>query len=106
MFGFGNSGPAVGERASKVRLLVAMISANLYSKTAAEFVAFYKTTTRVEQRDSEIYFVVKFSPTCWYDACATYPEPDPAWMSDLLGERDPNDQPKASLSALGGGDDY
>ncbi len=75
MLGFGSgSGAAVRERADKVRLLVAMISSNLYSKPPADFVAFYKATTRVEQRDTEIYFGVKLSPSCWYDVCASYPQ--------------------------------
>jgi hypothetical protein len=106
MFGFGGtSGAAVRERAGKVRILVAMISSNLYSKTLPDFVAFYKTTTRVEQRDSEIYFGLKLSPSCWYDVCAIYPQAEPTWMADLLGPAS-HDSPRPSLSILGGGDDY
>jgi len=106
MFGLGgSSGTVVRERADKVRLLVAMIASNLHSKTAAEFVAFYKTTATVEQRDSEIYFGTKFSPSCWYDVCATYPQSDPAWMDDLLGPAMDTDR-RPSLNLSGGGDDY
>jgi hypothetical protein len=104
MFGFG-SAAAVRDRANKVRILVAMISANLYTKTASEFVAFYKSTTTVEQRGSEIHFGFKFSPSCWYDACANFPEPEPEWMADLLGST-PHDAREPSLNIFGGGDDY
>jgi hypothetical protein len=104
MFGLG-SGAAVRERANRLRILVALIASNLYTKTAAEFAEFYKLTTAVEQRGSEIYFGVKFSPSCRYDACATYPESQPEWMADLLGS-EPHETPEASLSILGGGDDY
>jgi hypothetical protein len=84
-----------------------MIATNLYSKTLAEFLAFYKTTTEVEQRDSEIYFGTKFSLSCWYDVCATYPQPDPEWMNDLLGRTANNDDARRpSLNIFGGGDDY
>jgi hypothetical protein len=106
MFGFGRSSEAVvRDRADKVRILVAMISSNLYTMALADFVAFYKTTTRVEQHDSEIYFGVKLSPSCWYDVCAIYPQAEAAWMGDLLGPAS-DDSGRPSLCILGGGDDY
>lgn len=65
MFGFGSNAAVGRERAGKVRLLVAMIASNLYSKSADEFVLFYETTTVVERLGPEIYFGVKLSPSCW-----------------------------------------
>jgi hypothetical protein len=106
MFGLGSGAAAVRERAAKVRILVAMISSNLYSKTAAEFVEFYKATTTVEQNGPDICFGFKFSPSCWYDVQACYPEAEPVWMNELLGARESADKPQPSLSVLGGGDDY
>lgn len=93
MFGFGSSGAVVRERAGKVRVMVAMISANLYTKTAPEFVTFYKGITRVEQRDDDIFFGLKLSPSSWYDVCATYPQHD-------------SEPSQPTLSLIGGGDDY
>jgi hypothetical protein len=106
MFGFGSNAAVVRERAGKVRLLVAMIASNLYSKSADEFVLFYETTTVVERLGPEIYFGVKLSPSCWYDVQARYPEADPPWMNDLLGANEATDEPQRSLHFLGGGDDY
>ena len=106
MFGLGSGAAAVRERAAKIRIFVAMISSNLYSKTAAEFVEFYKATTTVEQNGSDISFGFKFSPSCWYDVQACYPEAEAAGMNDLLGAGDAADEQQRSLNVFGGGDDY
>jgi len=106
MFGFGSNATVVRERAGKVRLLVAMIASNLYSKSADEFVQFYEATTTVERDGPEIYFGTKFSPSCWYDIQARYPVADPPWMDDLLGARDTADEMPRTLTLFGGGDDY
>jgi hypothetical protein len=106
MFGFGSGSAIVRDRADKVRVLVAMISANLYTKPAAEFVEIYSRLTRVEQRDSEIFFGVSISASCWYDVQATYPDPVPEWMDDLLGKPELSEPQQPSLAVLGGGDDY
>jgi len=106
MFGFGSGSAAVGERAGKVRVLVAMIAANLYSKSADEFVKFYEATTAVERDGPDIYFGVKLSPSSWYDMKAHYPEANPPRMDDLLGARDVADEMPRSLAVFGGGDDY
>src|ERR1700731_3676041 len=106
MFGFGRGSALVRERADKVRAIVAMISANLYTKTAPEFVVVYNRMTRVEQRDHEIFFGINISSSCWYDVCATYPEPEPEWMNDLLGKPELVEPQQPRLSILGGGDDY
>jgi len=105
MFGFG-SGAAVRERTAKVRMLVAMISSNLYSMSAAEFVEFYKATTAVNQNGPDITFGYKFSPSCWYDVQACYPEAEAAGMNDLLGARETGGELPRSLSIMGGGDDF
>jgi hypothetical protein len=104
MLGFGSRPAVVRERAGKVRTFVALISSNLYSKTADEFAAFYKSTTTVERRGAEIFFGFKFSPSSWYDVQAKYSETREPWMADLLGSA-PDDVLQPSLSIFGGGDD-
>jgi hypothetical protein len=106
MFGFGSGAAVVRERTGKVRLLVAMVASDLYSKTADEFVKVYEATTPVERSGGEIFFGVNLSPSCWYDVQARYPEVNPPWMDDLLGKSESTDEPQRTLIILGGGDDY
>ncbi len=106
MFRLDREAAVVRERAAKVRIIVALISSNLYGKTAAEFIEFYKTTTTVEVNGSDVSFGFRFSPSCWYEIQACYPEAEPSWMNDLLGAGETDNERRRSLSILGGGDDY
>ena len=49
---------------------------------------------------------MKFSPSCWSDMQARYPEANPPWMDDLLGARDTAEPMPRTLTLFGGGDDY
>jgi hypothetical protein len=87
---------AVEKRAKKIGRMVGFIFYSLRTKNYDQFVASFSNPGNepdaLQRRDHRLCFQMRFSPTCWYDAIATYP-------------RDPNEIDKPHFYIQGGGDD-
>src|SRR5580698_7691660 len=92
MFGSGRKA-VVEERAKLLARMIALIIRGLQTKSYEQFIAGFSNPgaepDAFEQSSRELCFQMRISPTCWYDAMASYP----------LGER-----PHVVLQ--GGGDDF
>jgi hypothetical protein len=84
MFGWGRRG-AIEKRAKLLSRMIALITHGLKSKSYEQFVASFSNPG--EEPDAfgrsnrELHFQMRISPTCWYDATATYPLRESSWVS-------------------------
>jgi hypothetical protein len=93
MFGWGRKG-AVEKRAKLLARMVTLIVHGLQTKTYEQFIASFSNPGEepdaVERSSGKLHFQMRISPTCWYEAVASYP---------LFDE-----MPRVILQ--GGGDDF
>src|SRR5260370_32103057 len=84
MFGWGRKG-AVEKRAKLLSRMIALITHGLKSKPYEQFVASFsnpgKEPDAFDRSNRELHFQMRISPTCWYDATATYPLRESSWVS-------------------------
>jgi hypothetical protein len=84
MFGWGRK-RAVEKRAKLLARMVTLITHGLKSKTYEQFVASFSNPGEepdaFDRSNHELHFQMRISPTCWYDATASYPLREPPWVS-------------------------
>jgi hypothetical protein len=84
MFGWGRK-RAVEKRAKLLARMVTLITHGLKSKTYEQFVASFsnpgKEPDAFDRSNHELRFQMRISPTCWYDATASYPLRESPWVS-------------------------
>jgi hypothetical protein len=75
MFGSGRKA-VVEERAKLLARMIALIIRGLQTKSYEQFVASFSNPGEepdaFEQVNRELHFQMRISPTCWYDASASY----------------------------------
>jgi len=84
MFSWGRKG-AVEKRAKLLARMITLVMHGLKSKPYEQFVASFSNPGEgpdvFDRSNRELHFQMRISPTCWYDATATYPLRESPWVS-------------------------
>jgi hypothetical protein len=84
MFGWGRKA-AVKRRAKLLARMIGLITHGLKTKSYEQFVASFsnpgKEPDAFDRSNRKLHFQMRISPTCWYDATASYPLRESPWVS-------------------------
>jgi hypothetical protein len=84
MFGCGTK-PAVKRRAKLLARMIGLILHGLETKSYEQFVASFSNPggepDAFDRLNCKLHFQMRISPTCWYDATASYSRGESPWVS-------------------------
>ena len=84
MLGWGRKA-AVEKRAKLLARMINLIMHSLKAKPYEQFVASFsnpgKEPDAFDRSNRELHFQMRISPSCWYDATASYPLRETPWVS-------------------------